>query len=573
MSFSSGQRRVKVWAGFSYNLLDAFTIVFTAFNAQGEQVDQARTDFIPEDPPRSRPIRTPLEVVAPAENIFRATVSLRAGGEDYIMNDLAIDDVEFESQSAPLACAAKNGDINADGNADLSDAVTILGNLFLGSPADLVGLCAGPPAASGLPDTGQTECYGLDPNQIWRRVPCAETACKGQDGAHATGCPPEGRFTDNGDGTVTDHCTGLMWQKDTADVNGDGQLSQDFDSGDLVPWCDALAYCENLSFAGHDDWRLPNVRELESIVNYGRFDSKIDPVFDGFQACYWSSTSDAGSPVSAWYVSFGGNVSISGPCSKADPIRCGTYVRAVRNVQSAPLACAAKNGDVNADGNVDLSDAVTILGNLFLGNPAEFVGLCAGPPAASGLPDTEQTECYSLDPNPVWDGLDLNQFWIKVPCAEAACKGQDGAYTTGCPPQGRFTDNGDGTVTDHCTGLMWQKDTADTNADGQVPNDRSDALPWCEALNYCENLSFAGHDDWRLPNVRELLSIYDYGRSDSTIMMDPVFGAFRGFYWSSTSDVRSPIFAWYVSFGLTLESGSLDFKADPSYIRAVRSGP
>ena len=162
-------------------------------------------------------------------------------------------------------CAAKNGDVNADGKVDLSDAVTILGNLFLGSPTELVPLCAPPPAPSGLLDTGQKACYGYDQNEVrWVEVPCDQAACAGQDGSYATGCPSEGRFLDNGDGTVTDNCTGLQWQKDTADANGDGQTPDD--GSDALPWCGALAYCENLSFAWHEDWRLPNVRELQSIV-------------------------------------------------------------------------------------------------------------------------------------------------------------------------------------------------------------------------------------------------------------------------------------------------------------------
>jgi hypothetical protein len=134
-------------------------------------------------------------------------------------------------------------------------------------------------------------------------VPCAGAACPGQDGAYATGCPPEDRFVDNGDGTVTDTCTGLMWQQDTADVDGDGHVT--FES-DRITWCEALAYCDNLSFAGHDDWRLPNVQELQSIVAYGRSGPAIDPVFGTLSSCYWSSTSVAGDPGYAWHVGFGG---------------------------------------------------------------------------------------------------------------------------------------------------------------------------------------------------------------------------------------------------------------------------
>ena len=137
-------------------------------------------------------------------------------------------------------------------------------------------------------------------SQNGAEVSCGEGACPGQDGAYATGCSSEGRFVEHGDGTVTDTCTGLMWQKDTADVNGDGQSTEQ----DGVRWCDALAYCEDLSFADYDDWRLPNVRELQSIVDYGRFDRAIDPVFRAFSVAYWSSTTFADLPDYAWLLHF-----------------------------------------------------------------------------------------------------------------------------------------------------------------------------------------------------------------------------------------------------------------------------
>src|SRR5688572_19605297 len=167
---------------------------------------------------------------------------------------------EHPAHAGPPPVATVNGDTNGDGKTDISDAVYLLTALFLGGPAPVA--CSGGGGPSGLPDTGQNACYGSVRNVGWQEVPCDSAACQGQDAQYATGCPSENRFTDNGDGTVRDHCTGLMWQKGTADVNGDGQ-SNDQDS---LPWCDALAYCENLSFAGHADWRLPNVRELQSIA-------------------------------------------------------------------------------------------------------------------------------------------------------------------------------------------------------------------------------------------------------------------------------------------------------------------
>ena len=64
-----------------------------------------------------------------------------------------------------------------------------------------------------------------------------------------------------------------------------------------------------------------------------------------------------------------------------------------------------------------------------------------------------------------------------------------------------FIDNGDGTITDRSTGLMWQKD-------------RSTSLQWDEALAYCENLTLANYTDWRLPNLNELRSDVRRPRSD-----------------------------------------------------------
>lgn len=85
---------------------------------------------------------------------------------------------------------------------------------------------------------------------------------------------PLGQFIDNGDGTVIDHTTGLIWER------------QGWPSGRFVPkgtWQDALADCENLILAGYDDWRLPNIRELESLVDFTRYNPTIDSA--AFNCC------------------------------------------------------------------------------------------------------------------------------------------------------------------------------------------------------------------------------------------------------------------------------------------------
>lgn len=104
------------------------------------------------------------------------------------------------------------------------------------------------------------------------------------------------KFTDNNDGTVTDQATGLMWQQ--------------ADSGSGLNWEEALAYAENLELAGHSDWRLPNAKELQSIVDYSAIpaiDQKFLKMSDP-EAWYWSGTTHLDGPrqgQAAVYIAFG----------------------------------------------------------------------------------------------------------------------------------------------------------------------------------------------------------------------------------------------------------------------------
>ena len=98
-------------------------------------------------------------------------------------------------------------------------------------------------------------------------------------------------FTDNGNGTVTDSRTGLMWQQG--------------EPGNMT-WDSALSYCEGLPLGGHTDWRLPNIKELESINDDTRYNPAIDTSFfpGAYASGYWSSTTYAYYPNNAWSVYF-----------------------------------------------------------------------------------------------------------------------------------------------------------------------------------------------------------------------------------------------------------------------------
>jgi len=119
------------------------------------------------------------------------------------------------------------------------------------------------------------------------------------------------QLVDNGNGTITDNATGLMWMQN--------------DNGTGVLWKDALSYAENLTYAEYSDWRLPDTKELQSIVDYTRSpatssSAAINPMFNCTQITneggaadypwYWSSTTfSSASPTN-------GASATSGRCSQ-----------------------------------------------------------------------------------------------------------------------------------------------------------------------------------------------------------------------------------------------------------------
>ncbi len=151
----------------------------------------------------------------------------------------------------------------------------------------------------------------------------------------------------------------------------------------------------------------------------------------------------------------------------------------------------------------------------------------------------------------------------KSGAAISCAAGDDGDLQKGVAwPNPRFTDNGDGTVTDNMTGLIWLKNA---NCFGQ--------RTWNEAISDCNNLAsgacgltdFSVAGDWRLPNMRELQSLVHYGYWDPTLPNtagtgqwvedDPFTSVQPTYYWTSTTLARVNTIAGYVLFG----NGSSDY--------------
>lgn len=174
-----------------------------------------------------------------------------------------------------------------------------------------------------LPDTGQAGDY---------------TAVYGEDSDFALHTPS---FTDNGDGTVTDNNTGLMWQQ----ADG-GELTIDA----------AESYCGNLTLGGHDDWRLPTGFELFGINDFSVLNPAMNTGYFPKTAAeyWWSSERRADDPARVWVVNAGGGI---GPHPQNETLSAGGmkrfHVRAVRTAASVsvPVPRFTDNGDGTTSDN------------------------------------------------------------------------------------------------------------------------------------------------------------------------------------------------------------------------------
>ena len=201
-----------------------------------------------------------------------------------------------------------------------------------------------------LPDTGQTKCYGtVSP---YDEIDCSLAAAEGQDGEYSIN-PIS--YTDNGNGTVTDNNTGLMWQRcsmgqDSMTCSGTA-LTYTWDQAPAATGCGALNAAD---FAGHNDWRVPSKKELISIVDYGvsfpgpTIKVKYFPnTIAGNASLYWTSTQLASAATSAWYTSFdyGSVYNVSKSTSY--------YVRCVRG--NATAQSFTPNGNTVTDNRTGLT--------------------------------------------------------------------------------------------------------------------------------------------------------------------------------------------------------------------------
>jgi hypothetical protein len=275
---------------------------------------------------------------------------------------------------------------------------------------------------------------------------------------------------------------------------------------------------------------MPNVRELQSLMDFGRSDPALPAghPFTNVQLKdysqdqeYWTSSSWLYQPSTAWSVRFH-----DGGASWGGKMYWSYALWPVRNERSDARAA------------VDLR-------HYPCGNSAN------GDRAPATVQKTGQTTCYSANG------------------AGIACGGtsQDGALQLGASVDPRFADNGDGTVTDNLTGLIWLKD-----AYGVGQYVFNDALAAVSALASGDGDLTDGSQpgDWRLPSINEMQTLLDFGRFSPALPEGhPFLQVWVQQFWTSTSYTLSPSRGWFVDTATGYNSP--DEKYYAHYVWPVRN--
>jgi hypothetical protein len=294
--------------------------------------------------------------------------------------------------------------------------VVIFGSLMT-RQFTLIGVCSTESVNYIVVDTDQNHCYN-NLGEIF--CPSLGESFYGQD-AQINSTQPS--YIDNGDGTVTDQNTGLMWQQNLLNKK--------------LTYNEAKALSDTFTLAGYDDWRLPTIKELYSLILF----SGTDPIVQG------TDTSGLTPFIDTDYFDFRyGNIDTGERIIDAQYVSNTEYVHKTMTGDSTVFGVNFADGRIKGYGT-------TMPGN------------------------REKTfEVRNVRGNPDYG-------------------------------ENNFEENNDSTIIDHATGLMWSKN------DSQEGMTWENALVWVQQKN-SEN--YLGHNDWRLPNAKELQSIVDYTRSPST---------------------------------------------------------
>ena len=316
-----------------------------------------------------------------------------------------------------------------------------------------------------FPDTGQSIQYNVDGSKM---AASESSLYTGQDASIQGNALS---YHDNGDGTITDLNTGLMWQQ-----------AHDQTHRTLKA---ATEHVESMTLGGYSDWRVPTIKELYSLAN---FDGQLIKPGDAGESHpyidtdYFEHQYDRKMPFAGQFW--------SSTVYKIEAVQNFTTHGGIQG----GFGFNFSDGHIKSYETGLFFDGTTIQKSDGMFVPGNFVRAVRG-----------TTPLYNME----------------------------------------YVDNADKTVTDKSTGLMWAK------------NDSGMKMDWVEALEYAKNAELAGHNDWRLPNTKELQSLVDYDKTTfpaiNTDFFNTTLTSFESpedayFVWTSTTQGDFKWTAGYISF-------------------------
>ncbi|MBH2006834.1 MAG: DUF1566 domain-containing protein [Myxococcaceae bacterium] len=364
---------------------------------------------------------------------------------------------------------------------------------------------------------------------------------------------PWNRYIVNSE-AVKDTVTGLLWQKvapTTGGSNGTGVYNR---SG-------ACSYCSSLSLGGYNDWRLPTVRELQTLVDYSRNYGTLmmDDTFSGESgSSFWSLSAMTGNPSGSWIVWF--DLGVVGTLNIAtdNHVRCVksplpfSFLTCVPNVTTpVPTSSVPVTPMPTTNVPATLTPSTLVPSTAISTTVVPTMPVPTSSMPATSIPTTAPPPVSTTPLTYTCTGGTI------IPPTNgllAAWNASSGVYQDATNQTNRYSIS-NGMVLDTLTGIRWE----------QVPS--ASKMNFTVAQHYCTQRNTGGYSGWRVPNVVEIMTMYDPTLPAPYVNTTVFSGTTSDHFWSSSPRIGNIGSAWQLQ--LQAQQVWYPMLSNMGYVRCV----